>query len=151
MTTTHPIPPRGNYALLSSDFLSLILPQNEVGVAEYLERRLEPSDEPGFLQLSGSSNSRRFAMLSAHMTLLQQCPSDHFLAIPLGDAGEELSWCWKELKVLMDVQLQPKPIPAVLLAPGTPVTQYVVFDGKPAYLCTAEHLYAFVFESRNLE
>jgi hypothetical protein len=136
---------RGNYVLLSADSLDLLLPQHEVGASEYLEGPLEASDEPGLLQLSGASTERRFIALSARMTLLPQCPPDRFLVVTLTDEEFELGWCWKEQRVLIDVQLQAHPIPPVLLTPGTPVSHYVDLEGKPAFLCTAQQMRAFAF------
>lgn len=142
---------RGNYVLLTADTLHLLLPQNEVGAAEYLEGVLEASDEPGLFKLSGADNPRRFAALSPQMTLLPQCPPERFLITPLGDSeGEDnLAWCWSELQILIDVELHPMPLPEVLLAPGTPVEQYVELEGKLAYLCSAQKLRDFAMASTN--
>ncbi len=140
---------RGNYVLLTADTLHLLLPQHEVGAAKYLEGALEASEEPGLLKLHGSESPHRFAALSAQMTLLPNCPPERFLVASLGDGSDDLGWCWKELKILLDVELQPQPLPAVLLAPDAPVDQYVEFDGKLAYLCSARQLCSFALASRN--
>ena len=141
--------PRANYVLLSADTLNLIFPQHEVGEVEYLEGVLEAGDEQGILQLSGAKDTRRFAALSTRMTLLPHCPSDRFLVAPIGDENENLGWCWKELRLLIDVELKPQPIPAVLLTPDSPVSYFVDFEGKVAYLCSARQLSAFALASRN--
>jgi hypothetical protein len=143
------IAPRGNYVLLSADSLRLLLPQSEVGASEYLEGTLEASNEPGLLQQSGTTNARRFVALSAQMTPLSDCPPDRFLVVTLDHENDHLGWCWKEQRVLIDVELQPKPIPSVLLAPDTPVSHYVDLDGKPAYLCSAQQVRAFAFAARS--
>jgi hypothetical protein len=143
------VAPRGNYVLLSADSLSLLLPQSQVGASEYLEGTLEASNAPGLLQQSGTTNARHFVALSAQMAPLSHCPPDRFLVVTLNNEDDHLGWCWKELRVLIDVELQPQPIPSVLLAPDTPVSHYVVLDGKPAYLCSAQQLRAFAFASRS--
>lgn len=141
--------PRGNYVLLTADTLNLIFPQHEVGEVGYLEGALHAGDEPGLLQMSGDESTRRFAALSTHMTLLPHCPSDRFLVASIGDENEDLGWCWKELRLLADVELQPHPLPAVLLTPDSPVSHYVDFEGKVAFLCSARQLSAFALASRN--
>jgi hypothetical protein len=138
---------RGNYVLLSADTLRLLVPQNEVGAAEYLETLLESADEPGLLRRPGAENTRRFAALSAKMTLLPRCPANRFIVTSLGLEDDELGWCWNELKVLIDVKLWPQPLPAVLRAPYTPVEQYVELAGEIAYLCSARRLRAFALSS----
>lgn len=139
----------GNYMLLTVDTLYLLLPLHEVGAAEYLGGLLESSCEPGLLKLPDAENPRCFAALSTKMTLLPHCPPDRFLVTTLGDENMDLGWCWKELRVLIDVELHTLPIPAVLLCPDTPVSHYVEFEGKLAYLCSAHQLSAFAFASGN--
>lgn len=142
---------RGNYVLLRADSLRLLLPQHEVGAAEYLavtpvasevvglHRRAQDADTP-------ESSRRRFAALSMHMKLLPNCPSDRFVVTPLGEEDDNLGWCWNEVKVLIDIELCPQPVPAVLIAPYTPVERFVEHDGEIAYLMSAERLrnYALV-------
>jgi hypothetical protein len=139
---------RGNYVLLSADTLHLLLPQHEVGAAEFLHGVLEASNEPGLLTLAGDDSHRRYAALSRQMTLLPHCPRERFLVAPLGD-DDELGWCWDELRILIDVELRPQRLPNVLIAPNTPVDRYVEFDGKLAYLCTARQLRSFALGPRN--
>ncbi len=133
---------RGDYVLLTADTLHLLLPRHEVGAAEYLESRLEAGEEPGLLRSQGGG-TRVFAALSAEMTLLPHCPPERFLVATLGEQGDDLGWCWNELKILIDVELQPQPLPPVLLAPETPVSQYAEVDGKLAYLCSADRVRSF--------
>lgn len=150
MTTVQPsTAARGNYVLLTADTLHLLLPQDEVGAAEYLEGELEACEEPGLLRLRGTESPRRFAALSTQMTLLPQCPPGRFLITPLGDGTDNLGWCWNELKILIDAKLPIHPIPAVLLTPATPVDRYVEVEGKFAYLCSARQLKSFALGTRS--
>lgn len=142
-------PARGNYVLLTADTLHLLLPQHEVGDAEFLEGALEPSNEPGLLKLEGDDSPRRYAALSRQMTLLPHCPPERFLVAPLGDGNDNMGWCWDELQILINVDLQPLPLPKVLIAPNTPVTQYVEFEGRLAYLCSAHQLRTFALASQS--
>ncbi|HEY6095018.1 MAG TPA: hypothetical protein VIU93_08705 [Gallionellaceae bacterium] len=141
--------PKGNYVLLTADTLHLILPQHEVGAAGYLEGGLEASDVPGLLKLSGDDGAHRFVALSAQMTPLPHCPPERFLVASLGEEDDELSWCWNELQVLINVELPLHRLPSVLCAPDTPVDRYVEIEGKLAYLCSARQLRAFAFPPEN--
>jgi hypothetical protein len=142
---------RGNFVLLRADTLCLLFPQNEVGAAEYLGSTLVATENCGILSDPGSEGRRRFAALSAQMTLLPECPADRFVVTPLsgGEAEEELGWCWNEVRVLIDVELQPRRLPAVLLAPYTPVDHYVDFGTEIAYLCSSSRLSAFALGPGN--
>jgi len=134
--------PRGNYVLLTADTLHLLLPQHEVGAAEYLEGTLEAAGQPGLMKVRGAEGGRRFAALSAEMTLLPQCPPGRFLVTPLGGGNDGLGWCWNELQILIDVELAFQPLPEVLLTADAPVTHYVELEGRLAYLCSAQQVSA---------
>jgi hypothetical protein len=140
---------RGNFVLLSVDSVHLLLPQHEVGAVEYLDGPLIDSRQLGLLKFQNVQSPRRFAVLSRQMTLLSHCPPERFLLTPLGDENPDLRWCWDEVRVLFDVALQSRPLPAVLLAPATPVERYVEFGGKICFMCSARQLYSFVFASRS--
>jgi hypothetical protein len=140
---------RGNFVLLRADTLRLLLPQEEVGAAEYLEARPESTGEPGLLRLATDHDERGFAALSAQMTLLPQCPAERFVVAALGDGSDGLGWCWDDLKVLIDIELQPQPIPAVLVAPDAPVDHYAEHAGELAFLCSARRLTEFALASRS--
>ena len=141
---------RGNFVLLRADSLRLVFPQNEVGAAEYLESTLVAAEGHGILSNPAGDGSRRFAALSAQMTLLPACPADRFVVTPLGGdkADHELGWCWNEVRVLIDVELQPQRLPAVLLDPNTPVDHYVSYGGEIAYMCSARRLSAYALAQR---
>ncbi len=138
---TAPSVTRGNYVLLTADTLHLLVAQEEVGPTEHLECALDACEETGLLKYPGNDDERRFAALSGGMTLLPHCPPRRFLATSVGKEG--LHWCWDEIQILIDVELELHPLPRVLHSPNTPVDQYVEFDGKVAFLCSAERLSSF--------
>lgn len=142
---------RGNFVLLRADTLRLLFRQDEVGNAEHLASTLAPTEEPGLFLDSAGQSGRRFAALSARMTLLAACPADRFVVAPLGcgNAAYNLGWCWNEIRVLIDVELQPQRLPAVLCAPNTPVEHYVNYGSEIAYLCSAERLHAYALATRS--
>jgi hypothetical protein len=129
---------RGTFVLLRAGALRLLLAQAEVGPAEYLETRPEPSEVPGLLRCD---DARAYAALSDAMTLLDECPRERFIACTL--AGDERLWCWDELRVLIDIELEPVALPAGVADPSTPVAAYVELDGAPAFLCSAADVRAF--------
>ena len=68
------------------------------------------------------------------------CPPERFVVATLGDGSDATGWCWDALQVLISAELEPLPLPPVLLAPGAPVTHYVELDDGPAFLCSAAAL-----------
>lgn len=140
----------GHYVMLRADTLRLLLPQHEVGAAEYiLGATLESSDEPGLLRQADGQGAHLFAALSAQMTLLPRCPHDRFVATAIGEDSDGVAWCWNEVQVLIDVELQARPLPAVLLTPNTPVEQYALHAGEIVYLCSARRLREFALGQSN--
>jgi hypothetical protein len=138
----------GNYVLLTADTLHLLVPQYDVGEAEYLEGTQEAGDEYGLLKFQGTKNTRRYAALSAQMTMLPNNPPDRFLATTIGEDNMDISWSWNELRILINVEFKLMTIPKILLTPNSPVDQYVEFDNRLAYLCSAKQLSKFAFEQR---
>ncbi len=136
---------RGNYVLLTADALQLLLPQHDVGAAEYLSGTPEPSRQFGVFS---GENGRRYAALSSEMKLLGQYPAGRFLATSIGEQ-DDLFWCWNELRVMIDAELEICALPPVLCAPDTPVRQYAEIDGKLAYLCTAEQMRVLSLTSKD--
>jgi hypothetical protein len=126
---------RGNFVFVRADGLRLMLPQEQVGAAEY--RR------------AGEEGGRIYAALSAGMTLLDDCPPERFVVTTLGDGSDGVAWCWNELQVLIGIELHPRPLPATLVGPSTPVGHYVEHAGELAFLCDAPRLQAFALASGN--
>ena len=124
---------KGNFVLLRAGLLRIVVPQAQVGAASYLDERPEPG---------------RFAALADDMTLLPECPSDRFISAPLAGDHDALAWCWDELQVLIDVELEPVALPECIRAPGMPVQACVDIDGEPAFLCDARQVSRYAFEHR---
>ena len=157
-TTVPPtLPPlRGNFVLLRADGLQLLLPQQEVGAAQYLDARPRESSLPGWFELDGglegqvdrradgagdggSDGVRHVAALSGQMGLLRRYPEGRFLLTSFEGQGD-LLMCWNSVKVLIDAELQPRPLPAVMLHEGSPLREYVEFGDELAFCCTAQRL-----------
>jgi hypothetical protein len=133
---------RSNFVLLRAGTLRLLLPQEEVGTAAYLDPRPVAGIAPGLLQSPDVGDARTFIALSPRMGLLSQCPPDRFICAPL-TTDETAAWCWSELRVLIDVALQWQELPAVLLGRNSPLSRFVLLDDAPAFACSADALVAY--------
>ncbi len=152
MNPTPPAPARpalrGNFVLLRADALRLLLPQHEVGGAEYLDARPQCDSRDGVFEVAQGSGTRRVAALSQQMTLLPQFPADRFMVTMLGSAGNGIVWAWNEVKVLSDANLQPRSLPPVLCAPDMPLGEYVEDGEGIAFLCSAQRLDELALQAR---
>lgn len=138
----------GNYVLLRADETRLLLPQTDVGQAEYLthESQLLPLEGSEGVFYLENHTDHFFVALSAHLKPQYTPPQNHFIATYLANTDEELRWCWHEVKILHDLQLAAHPLPEVVLVENSPVTHYVELEGSLAYPCTAEKLLAFALK-----
>jgi hypothetical protein len=135
---------RGHFVLLRAGTLRLLLRQSEVGAVEYLIDTPVGGAMPGLLRMRGGGE-RIYAALGPDLSLLCECPRERFVAAPFASAGDGIAWCWDELRVLIDVELQPIPVPASLLRASPPAEAYVELDGAPAFLCDAVRFAEYVF------
>jgi hypothetical protein len=148
MSSTPALPSvRGHFVLLKTNQLQLLLPQADVGAASYLAQMPRPVDEhPGMFGISNEAGdvASFVAALSPQMSLETPFPQGQFLMTAL-TAQDGISLCWKEVKVLIDTELQPEALPAVMLPPGAAVTSYVELGGELAFCCTGRALVAHAF------
>jgi len=144
-TMTPPAPRRGNFVLLRADALWLLLPQQEVGAVEYLEAPPDGSlAKPGLFIQQRTEGPRQLAALSSRMTLLDAFPADRTLVTAL--RGTPIAWCWSEIKVLIDVSVQPRSMPRVLRTPAAPVQEFVEHDDGLAFICDAQALCTYAVD-----
>ena len=135
-------PIRGNYVLLRADGLRLVLPQRDIRSTDYMRSRPVRMDgENGLLHVPGSTDAAVYVAVSAGMQLLEECPADRFISTVL--QGLDVHWCWSDVRVLLNAELHPLPLPVSLIAPGTPVREVVAVGGEWAYMCSAEILQQF--------
>jgi hypothetical protein len=142
---------RGHFVLLKTDQLQLLLPQDDVGAATYLPQMPRPVDEhPGMFEFPNDDGqvSSFVAALSPQMGLLQQFPEAQFLLTTL-KIQDGIALCWKDVKVLINAELQPQALPAVMVPPSAAITSYVDFNGELAFFCRGETLMAHVFGARS--
>ena len=135
-------PIRGNYVLLRADGLRLVLPQRDIRSTDYMmSRPVRMDGENGLLLVPGSTDAAVYVAVSAGMQLLEECPADRFISTVL--QGLDVHWCWSDVRVLLNAELLPLPLPVSLIAPGTPVREVVAVGGEWAYMCSAETLQQF--------
>ena len=135
-------PIRGNYVLLRADGLRLVLPQRDIRSTDYrMSRPVRMDGENGLLHVPGSTDAAVYVAVSAGMQLLEECPADRFISTVL--QGLDVHWCWSDVRVLLNAELLPLPLPVSLIAPGTPVREVVAVGGEWAYMCSAETLQQF--------
>jgi hypothetical protein len=125
----------GNFVLLRADSLRLLLPQQDVGAAEYVEHELRPAGEPGVYEHGEGDDLRWVVALSSEMRPLASFPADRFVLASLRTGESALSFAWNEVQVLIDAQLERHELPMAMRVPGAPIDAYVEHDGQ-VVLCT---------------
>jgi hypothetical protein len=140
---------RGNFVLLQADGLRLLLPQHDVGSAEYLDQTPRASALPGLFELEpdAESQTRSIAALSPQMDLLPEFPVKRFLMTSLC-GQDDIALCWNEVRVMIDAEVHPQPLPPVMLPPEAPLREFVELADGIAFCCTGERLLAHVFSLR---
>lgn len=127
---------RGNFVMLRADGLRLLLPQREVGAAEYMDGTLRPAGAGGFFEI-GDGQARAVVALSGRLRPLAQWPPGRFVLTQLESAAGRLSFAWNEARVLIDAQLELHPLPPVMRVPGAPIQGYVEHEGELVFCTTA--------------
>jgi hypothetical protein len=115
---------RGNFVLLRAGELRLVVPQDDVGVATYIE----------------SANEGESISLSHSMKLLPARPAERFVAAEFSGDYAGTAWCWDELRVMIDAQFDPIEVPKALMSEDSPVQAYVEVDGHLAFLTSAANI-----------
>jgi hypothetical protein len=134
---------RGNFVMVRADELRLLLPQQDVGVAEYLEGEPLASGEEGVFQHGEGESARAVVALSRRLRPLARFPRERFLMTRLRLPDLELSLAWNEVRVLIDATLAWQPLPPALRLPGAPIDGFVEHEGELLLCSDAERLLAF--------
>jgi len=134
---------RASFVLLRADTLRLVLPQQDVGLAEYMESQPLPTAEPGLFEYAVGDAGRIVAALSPALRPLEVFPSGRFVLTTLRADGAELCLAWEEVRVLIDAPLQPQPLPPALRTRGGPIEGYAEHAGQLLLCTTARRLLAY--------
>lgn len=138
---------RGNFIMLRADSLRLVLPQRDVLSTDYLASSpVAFGSEHGLLHIPQANDAVVYMAISAEMRLLDACPPDRFVTTTI--QGLDVRWCWSEVRVLIDAQLHPQPLPPVMLTPFTPVREMVSLGDVWAFMCSADALQQFVLSQK---
>ena len=142
-------PMLGDFVLLGSGALQLLLPQADVGAAGHLGQRPRPSGQPGLFEIDAGDGQAAFVVaLSPRMEPMDEFPESRFLLTSFsGHDGVLL--CWDEAKVLGRISLQPRALPAAMMADDAPVDAYVEFGDRIAFCSSGDRLLAHVFAALN--
>lgn len=140
---------QGDYVLLRADNLRLILPQEEVGAAEYIPKGLRPPDDLGLMGHESEEYATAFyiALDADFRPITQDIPRDRYLATLLGKR-ENLYWCWSDVDVLIDFSFNPLPMPEVLQARHPLLKGYIIFEEQPVFICDAEAVINFALGNK---
>jgi hypothetical protein len=133
----------GNFVLLRADSLRLLLPQQDVGAAEYVEHEVRATAQRGMYEHGEGDDLRWVVALSERMRPLASFPTDRFVLASLEADGTALSFAWNEVQVLIDADFEKHELPTALRAPDAPIDAYVELDGEVVLSTTAERLLAY--------
>ncbi|MDP3760580.1 MAG: hypothetical protein Q8R01_08725 [Ramlibacter sp.] len=131
---------RGNFVLLRADTLRLLLPQREVGAAEYIEGAPGPGSAGGLFEFGAGDEALAVVALSGRMEPLAQWPQGRFVVTRLAAGDTGICFAWNETRVLIDAQLELRPLPAAMRVAGSPIEGYVEHEGELLFCTTARHV-----------
>jgi hypothetical protein len=135
-----PVRTRGDFVMLRAGSLRLLLPQQEVGAAEYVEHELRATGDAGIFDYGEGEGSRQVLALSQLMRPLAIYPQERFLLASLAPSEGGLSFAWDEVQVLIDADLERHPLPVAMQVAGAPISAYVERDGEILLCTTAEQM-----------
>lgn len=133
----------GNFVVLRADALRLLLPQEDVGVAHYLEGEPPAAGEAGLFRQGEGEAARTVLALSEQLRPLQRFPRERFLLTRLHAGDDELVLAWNEVRVLIGVQFARQPLPPAMRLPGAPIDGYVDQDGELLLCSSAARVLAY--------
>ena len=138
---------RGNLVLLRANTLRLLLPLSEVGAARHLDATPLPSDQPGLFEHRGAEGTQTLIALSDAMRPLLTYPALRFVITPIQSAYGVMLFSWDEVSVLIDADLQARPVPAGLISRERAVQHFVELGERIAFCCTAQRLTDFALQT----
>ncbi|HMA08872.1 MAG TPA: hypothetical protein VKP68_13450 [Ramlibacter sp.] len=133
----------GNFVMLRADSLRLLLPQQEVGAAEYIEQAPRALPQPGWFEYGSGEGARPVIALSGQMTPLVAFPADRFVLTRFSLDGSDLLFAWNEVRVLIEAQLQAHLLPPSMRTADGPISGYVERDGEVLLCSTAGQVMAY--------
>lgn len=109
---------QGNFIAVRSDSLWLVIPQEQVTKTDRLNTQIAANNAENEIYLA----------LSGNMQLLSDIPKDRFLITTF--MNDKAQWCWNEIRVLVNQQLNCFVIPDIIKSASTLVEWGVVLDNE---------------------
>lgn len=134
-------PARGNFVVLRAGALRLLLPHDDVGAAEYLGGAPVGPAQAGVFEFEVLGERRAVVALSERLRPLERFPAGRFVLARLH--GGEASFAWDEVRVLIDAEVDPRPLPPAMHRAGGPVDGYVQLGGELLLCATASRVLAY--------
>lgn len=120
---------KGNCVMLVAGVLQMLVPQQDVVYTGY--------------QQTGEVVAGALAV-SEDLLLLPAVPPECFVYTAFADAPD-VYWCWNDVRVLIDLHVALHRLPAVVMAPNTPLEAVVTLaDGSHAFYTRGAGLSRFV-------
>ncbi len=136
----------GNFALFTIDDTKIMLPQSDVGRAEYFssDTQWSPHKTKKGMFVSDNVKDCLFVFLSHDLRLESSVPSHRFIGLSLKEKQQEqdqqLIWVWSSAQILMNKQFQLIPLPDFVCKEQSPVLGYVVYNNHIVYYCDTKQL-----------
>jgi hypothetical protein len=136
-------PAAAGAVLLRAGALRLLVPQQEVGAAEYIEGMPAPTPQRGCFEATLPDGGRMVVALSELLRPLDDFPAGRFLLTRLQAPGSELCFAWDEVRVVAETGLERHPLPPALRTAQGPIDGYVQHGGEVLLCTTAQRLLAY--------
>lgn len=94
------------------------------------------------LDESPAQEKNYYVSLSPDLTVMDHCPTSRFLLTTF--IGSDWQWCWDDVSVILDTELNMEQLPERLLASHTPVLGVVMLKDKPVFYTQAERIFKYV-------
>ena len=136
----------GHYVMLRAGNLRLLLPQADVGAAEYRAFEPRPSGEPGVFSVEFSGEQHAVIAPSERLRRLIAMPMGRFVLTRLSSATGGALWlAWDEVRVLINASLVAFELPPALRAADMPVSNFVELGDDTAFCCDAASVTAHLW------
>ncbi len=127
----------GHHVLLRSGSLRLLLPQADVGAAEYRECDPTATGRPGVFELAVGGIVRQAMYPSERLRPQKRIEAPRFVLTQLQAAGaEELWFAWDEVRIFMNPEFSTKELPPAMQATSAMPFQHYVELQDDILLCS---------------
>ncbi len=134
----------GDFVLLGIEQLKIVLPQSAATTVAHLKdknsARSHWLSDARAVERCIREHQMGFSALSSNLEILPSIPDHHFV-ITSFSVAPDVSWCWKEVQLLNDVNFEVVDFPPILKLKNTPMESLTTLeDGSQAYVCDPDKL-----------